>query len=82
MKKIIQSTKDVETFIFCKEVQAKKLKTDYYDEDLMSEEELDELQGGLKILNLEDDEDISHHNSVTNKYKDIYRDDEDEKFKN
>ncbi len=64
MKKNIKSDKEVETYLFCDKV--KKMQQDFderYDY-LMDKEELDDLQGGLKVLNLEDDEDISHHISV------------------
>lgn len=81
-KKVIKSIKDVETFFFCDEV--KKLNSNKWDNDdnLFSKDELDELSQGLRQLNLEDDEDISHHISETNKFKDIYRDDEENSYRN
>jgi len=79
--KVIKSTKDVETFLFCDEVKKKLNDFKWEDEDsLFSKHELDELSQGIKQLNLEDDEDISHHISEINKFKDIYRSDEENRY--
>lgn len=82
MKKMITTDKEVDTYLFCKEVKAKAKKFDERYDELMSEDDINELTKDFKQLNLEDDEDISHHRSVSNQYKDIYRNDEESRFKN
>ncbi len=67
MSKKINSDKQVETYLFCEKIKQQAKEFDERCESLMSEEELNDLQGGLKVLNLEDDEDISHHQSIVNK---------------
>jgi hypothetical protein len=78
-KSIIKSVKDVETFLFCEEVRKHQPKL---TKELMSKAEIKELSEGIKVLNLEEDEDVSHHLAVKNSYRDIYRSDEEERFKN
>ncbi len=79
-KKIITSNKDVETFLFCEKVKQQKKEFDERFNDLMSKEELKELEGGLKVLNLEEDEDKSHHLDQLNKFKDELGFNEDEYY--
>lgn len=70
MKKYIKTDKEVETYLFCQQVKKKAKAFDDRFAELMSKEELDDLQGGLKVLNLEDDEDISHHRQQLNQFND------------
>ena len=70
-KKIIKSDKQVDTYLFCEKVKQQSKEFNEKYDDLMSKEDLDNLQGGLKVLNLEDDEDISHHRLILGQNNDM-----------